>query len=138
VNKLDLKVKQNTIHGFLLGPNGAGKTTTIKILVCLLRADEGRVRILGKEVYGDMPEGNQIPIATSISTGTDASASNFVSYVLSPSANVTFTRLGNLTLGQPTLIPVYTEALSLVLLRSVLVALAYTMAFILIAWIAFK
>jgi ABC-type multidrug transport system ATPase subunit len=31
VNRLDLKVKRNTIHGFL-GPNGAGKTTTIKIL----------------------------------------------------------------------------------------------------------
>jgi ABC-2 type transport system ATP-binding protein len=32
VDKLDLKVKRNTVHGFL-GPNGAGKTTTIKILV---------------------------------------------------------------------------------------------------------
>ncbi len=31
VNKLNLKVERNTIHGFL-GPNGAGKTTTIKIL----------------------------------------------------------------------------------------------------------
>ena len=26
VNRLDLKVERNTIHGFL-GPNGAGKTT---------------------------------------------------------------------------------------------------------------
>ena len=55
VNKLDLKVERNTIHGFL-GPNGAGKTTTIKILVGLLKANEGTVRILGKEVRGDMPE----------------------------------------------------------------------------------
>ncbi len=36
VNKLNLKVQKNTIHGFL-GPNGAGKTTTIKILVGLLK-----------------------------------------------------------------------------------------------------
>jgi ABC-2 type transport system ATP-binding protein len=55
VNRLNLRVEPNTIHGFL-GPNGAGKTTTIKILVGLLRADEGRVKILGKELRGDMPE----------------------------------------------------------------------------------
>ncbi|MEM3873807.1 MAG: ABC transporter ATP-binding protein [Candidatus Bathyarchaeia archaeon] len=55
VNKLNLKVEKNTIHGFL-GPNGAGKTTTIKVLVGLLRPDEGTVKVLGHEVYGDMPE----------------------------------------------------------------------------------
>jgi ABC-2 type transport system ATP-binding protein len=55
VNRLNLKVERNTIHGFL-GPNGAGKTTTIKILVGLLRANEGSVKILGQEVHGDMPE----------------------------------------------------------------------------------
>jgi ABC-type multidrug transport system ATPase subunit len=51
VNKLDLKVKRNTIHGFL-GPNGAGKTTTIKILVGLLRPNEGTVKVLGQELHG--------------------------------------------------------------------------------------
>lgn len=55
VNKLDLKVERNTIHGFL-GPNGAGKTTTIKILVGLLKANEGTVKMLGKEMHGDVPE----------------------------------------------------------------------------------
>ncbi|MEM3703248.1 MAG: ABC transporter ATP-binding protein [Candidatus Bathyarchaeia archaeon] len=55
VKKLNLKVERNTIHGFL-GPNGAGKTTTIKILVGLLRPDEGTVKVLGHEVHGDMPE----------------------------------------------------------------------------------
>jgi ABC-2 type transport system ATP-binding protein len=52
VNKLKLKVKRNTIHGFL-GPNGAGKTTTIKILVGLLRPDEGSVKVLGHELHGE-------------------------------------------------------------------------------------
>jgi ABC-type transport system involved in multi-copper enzyme maturation permease subunit len=87
-----------------------------------------------------VPEGDQISLnASSISTGTDSIASNLVNYVLHHSANVTFARIGSLTPGQiPTLIPVYTEALSLVLLRSILVALAYAMAFLLIAWIAFK
>ena len=55
VNKLDLKVDRNTIHGFL-GPNGAGKTTTIKMLLGLLRPDEGKMVVLGKEVYGDRPD----------------------------------------------------------------------------------
>jgi len=55
VNKLNLKVERNAIHGFL-GPNGAGKTTTIKVLVGLLRADEGAVKVLGEEVRGDRPD----------------------------------------------------------------------------------
>lgn len=54
VNKLNLKVDAGTIHGFL-GPNGAGKTTTIKILVGLLRADEGAARIFGDKVSTDRP-----------------------------------------------------------------------------------
>ncbi len=52
VNKLDLQVQRNTIHGFL-GPNGAGKTTTIKILVGLLRPNEGTVKVLGQKIHGD-------------------------------------------------------------------------------------
>jgi ABC-2 type transport system ATP-binding protein len=52
VNKLNLKVQKNTIHGFL-GPNGAGKTTTIKILVGLLKPNSGSVRVLGQEVHVD-------------------------------------------------------------------------------------
>jgi ABC-2 type transport system ATP-binding protein len=55
VNKLDLKVKRDTIHGFL-GPNGAGKTTTIKILVGLLKADSGSVSVLGQELGWDKPD----------------------------------------------------------------------------------
>lgn len=55
VNKLNLKVKTNTIHGFL-GPNGAGKTTTIKLLVGLLKPDEGTISIFGQEVFGDRPD----------------------------------------------------------------------------------
>jgi len=55
VDKLDLKVERNTIHGFL-GPNGAGKTTTIKVLVGLLKPDEGTVKVLGQEVRGDRPD----------------------------------------------------------------------------------
>ncbi len=55
VDKLNLNVNANTIHGFL-GPNGAGKTTTIKVLVGLLKPDEGEARIFGEEVSGDKPD----------------------------------------------------------------------------------
>jgi len=55
VDKLNLNVTANTVHGFL-GPNGAGKTTTIKVLVGLLRPDEGMARIFGQEVSGDKPD----------------------------------------------------------------------------------
>ena len=54
VDKLDLKVEQNTVHGFL-GPNGAGKTTTLKILVGLLKPDGGTVTVLGQELGWDKP-----------------------------------------------------------------------------------
>jgi len=55
VDKLDLKVQADTIHGFL-GPNGAGKTTTIKVLVGLLKLDGGSVTVLGREVGWDKPD----------------------------------------------------------------------------------
>jgi len=55
VDKLNMSVSANTVHGFL-GPNGAGKTTTIKVLVGLLRPDEGTARIFGQEVSGDKPD----------------------------------------------------------------------------------
>ncbi|MDX1813299.1 MAG: ABC transporter ATP-binding protein, partial [Candidatus Bathyarchaeia archaeon] len=51
VNNLNLKVQRGSIHGFL-GPNGAGKTTTIKILVGLLKPDEGNVKVLGQVLHG--------------------------------------------------------------------------------------
>jgi len=43
---LDLQVPSGGIFGFT-GRNGAGKTSTIQILMGMLRADAGRVRVLG-------------------------------------------------------------------------------------------
>ncbi|MFB9234159.1 ATP-binding cassette domain-containing protein [Plantactinospora siamensis] len=44
---LDLTVEAGQVHGFL-GPNGSGKTTTLRALLGLVRADAGRLRILGE------------------------------------------------------------------------------------------
>ncbi|MCP9955421.1 ABC transporter ATP-binding protein [Actinomadura madurae] len=49
---LDLSVRTGHVHGFL-GPNGAGKSTTIRILLGVLRADAGRVRLLGGDPWTD-------------------------------------------------------------------------------------
>ena len=46
---LDLEIQAGEIFGFL-GPNGAGKTTTIKILVGLLKCDQGQAKIFGKSI----------------------------------------------------------------------------------------
>jgi ABC-2 type transport system ATP-binding protein len=52
VDRLDLVIPQGEFHA-LLGPNGAGKTTTLRIVAGLLRADEGRVAVLGHDVATD-------------------------------------------------------------------------------------
>jgi ABC-2 type transport system ATP-binding protein len=49
---LDLTVTTGEVHGFL-GPNGAGKSTTIRVLLGLLRADAGEVRMLGGDPWRD-------------------------------------------------------------------------------------
>jgi ABC-2 type transport system ATP-binding protein len=49
---LDLTVEHGEVHGFL-GPNGSGKTTTIRVLLGLLRADAGTVRLLGGDPWND-------------------------------------------------------------------------------------
>ncbi|MDY7076102.1 MAG: ABC transporter ATP-binding protein [Chloroflexota bacterium] len=46
VDKLNLNVPKGSVYGFL-GPNGAGKTTTIRMLLGLIRPNEGQVRLFG-------------------------------------------------------------------------------------------
>jgi len=47
VHSLALNVPQGCIYGFL-GPNGAGKTTTIRLLLGLLRPNEGNIFLYGE------------------------------------------------------------------------------------------
>jgi len=46
VKSLSLQVPEGSIYGFL-GPNGAGKTTTIKLLLNLLKTQEGDIKLFG-------------------------------------------------------------------------------------------
>jgi ABC-2 type transport system ATP-binding protein len=52
---LDLSVRTGEVHGFL-GPNGAGKSTTIRVLLGLIKADAGTVRLLGGDPWADAVE----------------------------------------------------------------------------------
>src|SRR5215213_9691885 len=49
VDGLDLRVPLGGVHGFL-GPNGSGKTTTIRMLLGLVTADSGYIRVFDHEV----------------------------------------------------------------------------------------
>ncbi len=49
IQNLSLAVPRGAVYGFL-GPNGSGKTTTIRLLLGMLRADAGRIDVLGHRV----------------------------------------------------------------------------------------
>lgn len=48
LDDINLEVQKGSIYGFL-GPNGAGKTTTLRLLLGLLKKQQGSIRIFGKE-----------------------------------------------------------------------------------------
>jgi ABC-2 type transport system ATP-binding protein len=47
LNQVNLQVIEGSIYGFL-GPNGAGKTTTLKLILGLLKKQQGEIRVFGK------------------------------------------------------------------------------------------
>ncbi|GAB4470020.1 MAG: hypothetical protein Kow00124_05780 [Anaerolineae bacterium] len=61
VDHLSFEVHAGEIFG-LLGPNGAGKTTTIRVIMDIIKPDEGQVAVLGREpaaaraLVGYLPE----------------------------------------------------------------------------------
>jgi len=54
LNQLDLNVPTGSIYGFL-GPNGSGKTSTIRLLLGMTKPLAGRIRVLGMELPGRLP-----------------------------------------------------------------------------------
>lgn len=52
---LDLTVGHGEVHAFL-GPNGSGKSTTIRVLLGLLRSEQGFVQVLGSHPWRDAVE----------------------------------------------------------------------------------
>jgi len=50
LSDVSFNVNKGEIVGFI-GPNGAGKSTTIRILLGLIKADDGQATIFGKDVW---------------------------------------------------------------------------------------
>jgi len=55
LNRVNLEVKEGEVYGFI-GPNGAGKSTTIRVLLGILQASEGSVKVFGKDAWKDAVE----------------------------------------------------------------------------------
>lgn len=55
LNEINLSVNQGEIYGFI-GPNGAGKSTTIRIILGLLKASGGDVKVFGLDAFRDVKE----------------------------------------------------------------------------------
>ncbi|KKK37455.1 ABC transporter ATP-binding protein [Mesobacillus campisalis] len=52
---VDIEVKEGEVYGFI-GPNGAGKSTTIRVLLGILKATGGEVKIFGMDAWKDAVE----------------------------------------------------------------------------------
>jgi len=48
LNRINISLPSGCIMGFI-GENGAGKTTTIKLILDLIKKDEGKIFVLGKD-----------------------------------------------------------------------------------------
>lgn len=55
LNRVNFEMNEGEVFGFI-GPNGAGKSTTIRILLGILKATEGEVKIFGKDAWSDAVE----------------------------------------------------------------------------------
>lgn len=50
VDDLSLAVPEGSIYGFI-GPNGSGKTTTLRMILHIIEADRGEIRVLGDTLH---------------------------------------------------------------------------------------
>jgi len=52
VDDLDLEVPRGAVYGFI-GPNGSGKTTTLRMIMNIINADRGEIRIFDAPLSGE-------------------------------------------------------------------------------------
>ncbi|MGO4890363.1 ATP-binding cassette domain-containing protein [Anaerobacillus sp. MEB173] len=55
LDRISFEVKSGEVFGFI-GPNGAGKSTTIRVLLGILKASKGEVKIFNKDAWDDAVE----------------------------------------------------------------------------------
>ena len=59
IDDISFSVPQNCVFGFI-GANGAGKTTTMKMVLGLLNADKGEIKVCGERVRFGATETNRL------------------------------------------------------------------------------
>lgn len=59
IRDLSFQVPEHSIFGFI-GKNGAGKTTTMKMILGLLNADSGEIKVLGEPVFYGQTQTNRM------------------------------------------------------------------------------
>lgn len=84
-----------------------------------------------------MGEGAPPMSGSIVKTGTGSIAENLVTLILNSTVEVNFIKF-ELTGAAPKIIKIFTETLSFVVIRSLLVASSYILIFAFIAWFAFK
>ena len=55
LDKISFAVPEGSVCGFI-GQNGAGKTTTIRLMLDVIRADEGQIRLWGQDIRANGPK----------------------------------------------------------------------------------
>jgi ABC-2 type transport system ATP-binding protein len=55
LDDINLQISEGEVFGYV-GPNGAGKTTTIRVLLGILQATSGTVRVFGRDAWKDSVE----------------------------------------------------------------------------------
>ena len=55
LKNIDLEIKEGEVFAYI-GPNGAGKSTTIRVLLGILQATSGQVKVFGKDAWKDAVE----------------------------------------------------------------------------------
>jgi len=56
VDDLNLDIPEGQVFG-LLGPNGAGKTTTIRMIMDIIKPDQGRIQLFGQDNSSQVRDG---------------------------------------------------------------------------------
>ena len=54
LDNISFTVPRGSVCGFI-GQNGAGKTTTIRIMLDVIRADSGKIKLFGEDIKGNAP-----------------------------------------------------------------------------------
>lgn len=55
LKKINLKLAEGEVFAYI-GPNGAGKSTTIRVVLGILQANDGNVKVFGKDAWADAVE----------------------------------------------------------------------------------